>query len=307
MSTMQFSPAVISGPNGWSVPSAGFSNPMYLAGTVTDATGFDISGYGSVAIAFEGTYTGQAVVHEQTLDPTGATGWFTVTGVGASQGSSSTSATSTGATSGQAYIFPVRGVRQRARLTALSTGTLVARVGLQVTRAELNVAGVIGPAAHDAAISGSPVRIGGRARGTNVAAVAADDAADFITTFIGALLVRPYALPDTEWHYPAAASGIVNTTTAVTIAAAGGAGLRNYITSIEIQHATLGAATELAIRDGAGGAVLWRTLLATTAMPLTSIPLPSPLKGTAATLLEVVTLTAVTGAVYVNAHGFVAP
>lgn len=111
----------------------------------------------------------------------------------------------------------------------------------------------------------------------------------------------------TDWNYAAAGSGIVNTTTAVTIKAAAGSGIRNYITSLQISTDTLGTTTELAIRDGAGGTVLWRGKLLTTALPTVSIPFESPLKGTANTLLEVVTLTASTGGVYVNAQGFTAP
>lgn len=106
-----------------------------------------------------------------------------------------------------------------------------------------------------------------------------------------------------RWNYAAAASGIANTTTAVTIKAAVAA-VRNCITSFSLQSATLGAATEFAIRDGAAGAVLFRTQLQTTAMPLHSVKLGTPLCGTVNTLLEVVTLTAATGGVYFNAQGF---
>ncbi len=110
-----------------------------------------------------------------------------------------------------------------------------------------------------------------------------------------------------RWNYAAAASGIVNTTTAVTIKAAAGAGKRNFVTDLQVQTATLGGATELAIRDGAAGTVLWRTQLQTTALPLTTINFQEPLMGSQNTLLEVVTLSGVTGGVYVNAQGYEAP
>lgn len=120
--------------------------------------------------------------------------------------------------------------------------------------------------------------------------------------------VGAIVIPPAGWGYAAAAGGITNTTTAVTIKAAAGAGIRNYISSIQISADALGAATELAIRDGAGGPVLWRTKLQTSALDPTTFVFPIPIGGTAATLLEVVTLTAsVTGSVYVDVQGFAGP
>lgn len=123
------------------------------------------------------------------------------------------------------------------------------------------------------------------------------------------LSVQPYGLSGVHWNYAAASGGISNTTTAVTIKAAAGASVKNCITSIQIADDTLGAATELAIRDGAAGTVLWRTKLQTTALASqTGIDFGAALCGTANTLLEVVTLTAsITGAVYINVQGFTGP
>jgi len=111
-------------------------------------------------------------------------------------------------------------------------------------------------------------------------------------------------LSATHWTYAAAASGISNTTTAVTIKTAAGAGIRNCITSVQISNGTLGAATEVAIRDGAAGTVVWRGFVGT-AVSSSAMEFTAPICGTANTLLEVVTLTAtVTGGVYVNVQGF---
>jgi hypothetical protein len=180
--------------------------------------------------------------------------------------------------------------------------------GTQPVSGSVTATGIAGAAAHDAVISGNPVRLAGRALTANYAAVATGDTADLVTTLAGALVTRPYAIPELDWAYAAGAAGILNTTTAVTIKAAAGAGVRNYITGLQVMSEVLTNATELAVRDGAAGAVLWRTKIPTGGLPSMNIAFASPLRGTANTLLEVVTLTASgAGAVYVNAQGFAAP
>lgn len=129
-------------------------------------------------------------------------------------------------------------------------------------------------------------------------------------TALGALkVVHTPSMDDAntiDWSYAAAASGIVNTNTAVTIKAAAAAGLRNYITGLDFMSEALTNATELAVRDGAGGTVLWRTKIPASTVTRDNIVFSKPLVGTAATLLEVVTLSASgSGAVYFNANGFV--
>lgn len=117
---------------------------------------------------------------------------------------------------------------------------------------------------------------------------------------------QPFAFSSSRWQYAAASGGISNTTTAVTLISAGGAGVRNYLTALQISSDALGAATEVVIRDGAGGTVLWRGKIGTAGIAgIQSISLQCPLRGSANTLLEVATLTAsVTGSVYINAQGF---
>lgn len=177
----------------------------------------------------------------------------------------------------------------------------------QVTIAASQSATAAGQAAHDAVVAGNPNRIGARAVSAAYATVATGDQADLISTLQGVLVTRPWQIPELEWVYAAAAGGILNTTTAVTFRAAPGAGLRSYVTSIQIMAETLTTATELAIRDGAGGTVLWRTKIPTGGLPTMNVEFENPLKSTANTLLEVVTLTASgAGAVYFNAQGFTA-
>ena len=106
------------------------------------------------------------------------------------------------------------------------------------------------------------------------------------------------------WSYAAASGGIVNSTTAVTISPAL-AGFRNTIKAIQLSGDALGVATEVAIRDGAAGAVLWRMKIGTVGLVGgSSYIFASPLKGTAGNLLEFLTLTAsITGGIYFNAQG----
>lgn len=159
-----------------------------------------------------------------------------------------------------------------------------------------------------AATSNSAIGIALEARSTQKASMSASgDVVRAQGTLDGKQVVIPGAIPELTWSYAAAATGIVNTAVAVTIKAAAGAGIRNYLSTLTIDHDALGAATELAIRDGAAGTVLWRGKLQTAAVEGTLVTFDPPLRGSANTLLEVVTLTAVTGGVYVNATGHTAP
>jgi hypothetical protein len=162
---------------------------------------------------------------------------------------------------------------------------------------------VVGDAAHDAAIAGNPLRIAGRALTSDYTAVAAGDTADLITTLLGKLVTMPYANPANTWSYAAASGGITNTT-GVTAKAAAGAGVRNYITSIQVINGHATTDTDVQVRDGASGTVLHRGFAKAAGGGYTCKCDP-PIKGTANTLIEVACGT--TGAaVYVNLQGFTA-
>lgn len=121
-----------------------------------------------------------------------------------------------------------------------------------------------------------------------------------------AVPVHPYALAADEWRYAAPANGIDNTAVAVPIKTSAGAGICNHITGLTLDWEALTNGTEVAIRDGAGGTVLWRGHIPAAIAGRREITFPTPLRGTAATLLEIVTLTASgAGKVYANAQGFV--
>jgi len=160
---------------------------------------------------------------------------------------------------------------------------------------------VVGDAAHDAAVAGNPVLVGAEARSTDGTAVGSGDAVRILATLLGKQVVQPHALPGATWSYAAGSGGITNTT-AVTIKTAGAAGVRNYITALQVVNSHATVSTEFSIRDGASGTVLWRQNLVAAGGGL-SVTFPTPIRGSAATLLEVVCGT--TGAaVYFNAQGY---
>lgn len=293
-----------------------------FSGTASSAISlatFDCRGYGYIAFQFTTVGTGTITV-ESSSDGTPGTGSTFGAQVAYIQNSVTAGAMQTivNPTAGVLYVVPVTGHTMRLRISTWTSGTYVVAGVKKIGPAPVgpttyisaigNGPPIQGTAAHDAAVAGAPNRIAGRAQTANYTAVASGDTADILTTTVGALVVRPHAIPEACWSYAAASGGIVNTTTAVTIKAAGAAGLKNYLTGLDIASDTLGSATEVAVRDGAGGTVLWRQKLDTTATKPTRLSFDPPLAGTAATLLEVVTLTAtVTGGVYVNARGYTAP
>lgn len=140
---------------------------------------------------------------------------------------------------------------------------------------------------------------------------AADGSGPYVLDTAGNMVLANQQTPLTKtaatWTYAAAAGGIVNTTTAVTIKAAPTAPLRNYLTSLQISYDTLTSGTELVIRDGAGGTVLWRLNINTSSAPRSvDFYFAVPLSGSPGNLLEVATVTATgSGGIYVNAQGFV--
>lgn len=116
------------------------------------------------------------------------------------------------------------------------------------------------------------------------------------------MAVQP-APASTFWQYAAAAGGIVSSTADVALKAAGAAGVRNFLSSLTIQHDVLSAVTEFVIKDGA--TIIYRGKLQTPDNEVgVIINFPVPLRGTAATAMNFALLSSVTGGVFVNAQGY---
>lgn len=159
---------------------------------------------------------------------------------------------------------------------------------------------VVGDAAHDAAIAGNPVRVGGRAVSADYTAVATGDTADLICDLNGKQVVLPYTIPE---NLVSGVTAAITGTSDTSVIAAAGAGIRNYVTSITVtnSHATVGTVVE--IKDGT--TVIWRGYAAPAGGGFT-LSFPAPLRGTANTAINAANVT--TGSnTYVSAAGYKAP
>ncbi len=302
--------------NGGSAVSS--SNPLPVAqtdglavsGTATSvAVLFTTSmvNYESITVQVTSAGTSCTITYEQSEDQTT---WYSVSGISVSNYGSA--APSSGTVTVAMYIFPRKGTYFRARVATYGlAGSTVTAIGtLSKTPVNLTVEARLGGYANEgAAIINQPVPICLEGRTSSKTSVTSGQAVRPISTADGRQVIRLNSIPENEWVYAAASGGITNTTTAATLVAAQAAGVRNYLTSLQISSDVLGAATEIAIRDGAGGTVLWRGKIGTAGIAgVSTIQFSDPLKSTAATLLEVVTLSAsVFGGVYVNAQGYIAP
>jgi len=142
---------------------------------------------------------------------------------------------------------------------------------------------VSGSLSHDGAVGASTVHpVGGEARATERAAVASADACRLITDLVGKLITLPYANP--ENFVSGVSAQIVDTNDAQVIAAQA-AGVRTYITSIVVMNDDATVGTIVEIKDGA--TIKMRIYVgpatATPGQNCIQVPLPVPLRGTAAT------------------------
>jgi hypothetical protein len=274
------------------------------------------SGLVRVTRASHGYTTGDSVTLENVAGVPGANGTFTITVI------NTNSFDLVGSSFAGAYVNNGWASMSRNADAASSTEVRLQFVTLS-DYAELTTAITAGRGSLAAGqgvgvnILSAPVVVGGQARNTagtvpvlaatgysaNPSAVTTARGVDLLATLIGALVIKPFSIPEADWQYAGAAGGITGTADVV-VKAAAAAGIRNYVTSIDVRNAHATVATEVVIKDGA--TVIWRQLLPAAMAAPVEIVFPTPLRGTAATAVNVACLT--TGAqVYVNAQGYAAP
>lgn len=270
-----------------------------VALALNGASGFavDVRGAFVATVTFQGTIDG--------------TNWFTLNVLPA--GSAVNVALVSTATAPGAWVGHANGLAQvRAIATAYTSGSativlramsaagVVSTLPSGQTSQSVTVGGtlpaIVGQAAHDAAIAGSPVRVAGRALTANYTAVASGDVADIVTTLVGAQVIKPFSIPESDWQSAQA----LTTTSAAAARTAGAAGIRNYVTGAQFSNSGA-SALDVIILDGA--TEIWRATVAPNGY--VSAVFQTPLRGTAATALNV-NLSAA-GTVRANVQGFQAP
>lgn len=154
-----------------------------------------------------------------------------------------------------------------------------------------------GAAAEDAATTSNPLIMGGIVRtATAPTTLVAGDACRLTMSGAAQAVIKPYAGAETDWQY----TGVLTTTTAAAMKAAGAAGIRNYVTGISFQN-TSATATTILVQDGATTIAQFNAP-ASMAAPA-DVYFPTPLRGTAATAMNVNCGTAAAN-VLVNAQGY---
>lgn len=265
---------------------------------VGDLFNIPVRGYSTAFVTYFGSYSGHATVTEAYME---GDGWQTQQVYPVNTLSSTNANAKNNA--GTTVAIPVSGaLRLRVRITiAPTSGQMCAAVTLSPT---LSVLRVDGQGAHDNAINGRPFRIGGRVSTSNFTAIASGRTSDLVCLPNGVLVTYPYAIPEQTWNYAAASGGIANTT-AVTIKAAAASGIRNYLRSLQVINSAA-VASEFSVRDGSAGTVLYRGYVPASMTAQQQINFEPPLRGTAATLMEVAMTTTATATMF-NAQGWTGP
>lgn len=210
------------------------------------------------------------------------------------------------ATTNNVFFATVNGCTQmRVSENAVPTGSAVVWVGTsdQTSVIEGNSTFLInGQSGSGSTVAGNPVRTGPLGQSANPAAVTTGTAVNGLGTLLGAQVTRPFSIPEAEWFTGAAP--VVITASNQQVAAAPAAGIRNYMTWVDISCSATWIANTLQFQSvttvvyeldlPAGAGVYHQQFL-------------TPLKTAAAAAFNVKATGAVTGSCKINAAGYAAP
>lgn len=265
----------------------------------------DMTNWRSVLLQITSAGTSCTVIYECSNDQST---WNPITGL-VSNATPSAGILIGSSNTAMSYTFGKRAKYFRARVSVYGSGTVSGLYSLTAQEIIPAVAAYVwGQGSEASAVGGNPITIGVECRTSNKTSVGNGQIVRPIGTVDGKLIVRQHSIPENEWAYAAASGGLVNINAPLSVKSGAGAGLRNYVTSIQFQAEPVTNPTEFEVRDGSGGTVLWRIKIPAGGIPLGSHRFDDPLRTTQNTALYIVTTTASgAGAVYFNAQGYVAP
>lgn len=112
-----------------------------------------------------------------------------------------------------------------------------------------------GQAAHSAAVTGNPVRVGAKVAATTAATtdttLIAGDTADAFVSTSGQAIIKPFGTAELDFTFNMSTASTV-TSLQQLVPASGTASVRNYLTGLMLQTDTLGAAGNAWVLDGQG-------------------------------------------------------
>jgi len=276
------------------VMTAGACNGGQLqSGTITNPTASQvvlgpIDTAGAESFAFQLSITSGSGASLSVQESSNSTGpWVTITG----QSSASTSALSTTfSATGVTFAGPVH-ARYMQVVSGAATEVFNVYGNLRQTQFEGNL---LSPMVFGAASNTLPASA--RTSNTDSPRLSTSDYT----------IVVPYSIPEKTWFYSTSGTAITTNTT-TTLQAAQASGIRNYLAALSCDNTGTGAATELQVLDGS--TVIYDGFIGAASTTLNdphfTVLFPVPLQGTAATAMNLKTVT--TGAaLYCSAQGFAA-
>ena len=104
-------------------------------------------------------------------------------------------------------------------------------IGVNVLSAAAPALSVVGGQARNTA--GAVPVLAATGYSANPVAVTTARGVDLLATLIGAIVTKPYAIPEADWTYAGPLAGIA-TGSDTAVQAAGGAGIRRYVTGMQV-------------------------------------------------------------------------
>lgn len=264
--------------------------PVSINGGATQAF-IDMSGYESISLQITSPGVGTTITSETSDDNTN---YLATSGVN-SIPNLAVGSTSTGVS---VITYPKRGRYIRFRVSTYGSGTVTIVGNLHKNPQPMtNRITVDGP--FSSGVPSTYFPIVATARSVN--GIATNGNGTGLTATIAAILVqRPYSIPEADWQTAVSLS----TTGSTALQAAGGAGVKNYLTAIQFSGNAALVANTIQILSGAS--IIWGPHTIAAATAFTQITFPTPLQTGAATALNVQIGTTPVGALEVTAQGYAA-